>query len=149
MSSRSDPFECRWRPSRTLLAVYLTAQVLAWVALGLLSIPTWLALSGWLLCLGHAAWVLPRCILFTHRRAFRALRHGPDGWQVGGDDGRWRPARICADSLVIPWLVVVRFKLADERRFLRFTHSLCIPRDALPADAHRRLRVRLRFARHG
>jgi toxin CptA len=41
-------------------------------------------------------------------------------------------------------LVVLRFRLVGERR----VRSLCIPNDALAADVHRRLRVRLKFTRN-
>jgi toxin CptA len=40
-------------------------------------------------------------------------------------------------------IVVLRFRLQGERR----VRSLCVPRDALAPDVHRRLRVRLRFSR--
>ena len=47
------------------------------------------------------------------------------------------------DSLALPLAVVLRFRLVGERR----VRGLCIPRDALTREAHRRLRVRLKFSR--
>ena len=45
--------------------------------------------------------------------------------------------------LALPLLVVLRFRLRDERR----VRSICVPRDSQAADLHRRLRVRLTFSR--
>jgi toxin CptA len=39
--------------------------------------------------------------------------------------------------------VVLRFRLPGER----LGRGLCIPRDALPRELHRRLRLRLKFSR--
>ena len=43
----------------------------------------------------------------------------------------------------LPWAVVLHFRLSGERR----VRGLCIPRDALARDVHRRLRVCLKFSR--
>ena len=50
---------------------------------------------------------------------------------------------LSPDSLALPLAVVLRFRLVGERR----VRGLCIPRDALTREAHRRLRVRLKFSR--
>ena len=61
----------------------------------------------------------------------------------------WQASRLlltlylAALGLALPLAVVLRFRLVGERR----VRSLCIPRDALTRDAHRRLRVRLKFSR--
>ncbi|SOB50068.1 conserved hypothetical protein [Pseudomonas lundensis] len=47
------------------------------------------------------------------------------------------------DSMALPMLVIVRFSRRGERR----VRAVCIPRDALAPDQHRRLRVRLKFSR--
>ena len=46
-------------------------------------------------------------------------------------------------SLALPLLVLVRYRLAGERR----VRAVCIPGVALAPDQHRRLRVRLKFSR--
>ncbi|WP_093425564.1 MULTISPECIES: protein YgfX [unclassified Pseudomonas] len=143
MSSPSNLFECRWHASRQLLAAYLLAQVFALGALWVLDIPLWASLSGALMCLVHAAWVLPRHILLTHPRAFSGLRRDADGWQLWSKAEGWQPVQLRPDSLALPLIVVLRFRLRGER----WVRSICVPRDAQAADVHRRLRVRLKFSR--
>lgn len=149
MSSPSEPFECRWQVSRGLLTGYLLAQALAWLALWHLDLPSWGQAAGLLLCLAHAAYVLPRAVLPDHAQAFRALRQDREGWQVWSGQGGWRPVQIMADSMALPLMVVLRFRLLHGERPGWRTHSVCIACDALAPDIHRRLRVRLRFARRG
>lgn len=143
MSSPSERFECRWQASRLLLAVYLAALSLALLTLLLVSLPWWGALLGVLACLLHAAWVLPRQILLSHPSAFTALRRDERGWQLFSARDGWQAVQLRPDSLALPLAVVLRFRLTGERR----VRGLCIPRDALPRDVHRRLRVRLKFSR--
>ena len=143
MSSPSKRFECHWRPSRRLLEIYLCAQALALLTLVLVDIPLWARLLCLLGCGCHAAWVVPRHVLLTHPGIFSSLRHDDQGWQVAGLDGQWQPVTLQPDSMALPWLVIVRFRLPGRS----FTHSLCIPADAMPRDMHRRLRVRLKFSR--
>nr|WP_239482069.1 protein YgfX [Pseudomonas insulae] len=126
-----------------LLAAYLALQALAWVALLAAQVPIWLAVLGVALCLTHAAWTLPRQVLLRDSGQFRGLRHDGAGWQLWRPRDGWQAVQLRPDSLALPWLVVLRFRLRDERR----VRSLCIPRDALPVDSHRRLRVRLKFSR--
>ncbi|WP_248797212.1 protein YgfX [Pseudomonas sp. MWU13-2105] len=143
MSSPSNLFECRWQASRLLPAAYLGALGLALVALCLLDVPPWASLSGALLCLLHGAWVLPRQLLLSHPSAFTGLRRDEQGWQLWNQASGWQPVQLCRDSLALPWLVVLRFRLPGERR----VRALCVPGDAQAADVHRRLRVRLKFSR--
>ncbi|MBF4556125.1 hypothetical protein H7698_08565 [Pseudomonas sp. p50] len=143
MSSPSNSFECRWHASRQLLAAYLIAQLLALVSLFLLLIPLWASLLGAFACLIHGAWVLPRQILLGHPQAFRGLRRDADGWQLWNQAAGWQSVQLRPDSLALPLIVVLRFRLRGERR----VRSVCVPRDSQAADVHRRLRVRLRFSR--
>ncbi|TBW12086.1 hypothetical protein E0E50_07970 [Azotobacter chroococcum subsp. isscasi] len=143
MSNPSDVFECRWQPSRQLLAAYLTAQALALGSLALADIPSWEGLLGGSLCLAHAAWCLPRQILLSHSTAFRGVRRTAEGWQLWSVRKGWQPVQLRPDSLALPMVVVLRFRLPGER----WVRGVCIPRDALARDIHRRLRVRLKFSR--
>ena len=143
MSSPSECYECRWQGSRRLLAVYLACQGVAWLAAWASALPAWLAFTLIIACLAHAAWALPRRILLTHEQAVTGLRHDVRGWQVYTRGGGWQPVRLCRDSMALPGLVVVRFERAG--RWLG--QSQCVPPDALGADEHRRLRVRLKFSR--
>ena len=47
------------------------------------------------------------------------------------------------DSLALPLAVVLRYRLPGQR----FSRGLCIARDALAPEQHRRLRLRLKFSR--
>ena len=126
-----------------MLAAYLAAQLLALIAICLLSIPAWARLLGALLCLAHGAWVLPRHVRLTHPGAMTRLRHDADGWQLWSRDKGWQAVQLRRDSLALPLLVLVRYRLAGERR----VRAVCIPGAALAPDQHRRLRVRLKFSR--
>ena len=144
MSSPSEVFECRWQPSRGLLAAYLLAQLSALLALWSAAIGLPLSLLGSVACLLHGAWVLPRCILLSHPHAVVGLRQDASGWQLCRRDSGWQPVQLCRDSLALPLLVVLRYRLAGQR----WVRGLCIPADALEPAQHRRLRVRLRFSRN-
>lgn len=143
MSSPSNSFECRWHASRQLLAVYLLAQLFALGSLFLLVIPAWASLLGALCCLLHGVWLLARQILLTHPQAFCGLRRDADGWQLWNQAAGWQPVQLRPDSLALPLVVVLRFRLQGERR----VRAICVPRDSQAADVHRRLRVRLKFSR--
>ncbi|UCP09635.1 MULTISPECIES: protein YgfX [unclassified Pseudomonas] len=143
MSSPSNAFECRWHASGQLLAAYLLAQLFALGALFLLAIPVWASLLGAFCCLAHCVLALPRQILLTHPQAFRGLRRDADGWQLWNQAAGWQAVQLRPDSLALPLVVVLRFRLQGERR----VRAICVPRDSQAADVHRRLRVRLTFSR--
>ena len=141
MSSPSNRFECRWQASRLLLAAYLLAQLLALGACLVVDLP--FASLGLLVCLAHAAWVLPRHILLTHRSSIRGLRRDEEGWQLFSAERGWHSVQLRPDSLALPLVVVLRYRVQGER----WVRSLCLPRDSQSVDMHRRLRVRLKFSR--
>lgn len=141
MSSPSNRFECRWQASRLLLAAYVLAQLVALGSLLVLNLPY--SSLGILLCLAHGAWVLPRQILLTHRSSIRGLRRDDDGWQLWSAARGWHPVQLRPDSLALPLIVVLRYRVQGEWR----VRSICVPKDAQAADVHRRLRVRLKFSR--
>ncbi|MDD0974385.1 protein YgfX [Pseudomonas fontis] len=143
MSSPSDRFECRWQGSKSLLAVYLACQLFALAALLILDIPLWTSLVGALLCLAHAAWVIPRRILLNHAYAVTRLRRDAQGWYLWRAADGWQPVQLLRDSLALPGLVVLRYR----RQGRRLGESLCIAHDALEPVQHRRLRLRLKFSR--
>ena len=126
-----------------LLRLYLSVLALALLAPWLADLAFGWQVQASLICLAHAAWVLPRQILLTSAQAFRGLRRDAQGWQLWSRGEGWQAVQLRPDSLALPLVVVLRFRLAGER----LTRSLCIPYDALPPDQHRRLRVRLKFSR--
>ena len=142
MSSPSNRFECRWQASRLLLAAYGLAQLFALGALLIVELP-FASLGLLLLCICHAAWVFPRHVLLTHRSSIRGLRRDDDGWQLWSAARGWHPVQLRPDSLALPLIVVLRYRVPGEWR----VRSICVPKDSQAADVHRRLRVRLKFSR--
>ncbi|HCF2413825.1 protein YgfX [Pseudomonas paraeruginosa] len=143
MSSRIEPFECRWWVSPTLLAACLALWGLALLAIFLAALPVWLKLALVAGCLAYGGWGLQRQVLLRGPQAFRGLRHDESGWQLWSAGSGWQAVQLRPDSLALPWLIVLRVRLPGGWRTL----GCCIPADALGADSHRRLRVRLRFSR--
>lgn len=122
MSSPSNRFECRWQASRLLLAAYLLAQLFALGALMFVQLPY--ASLGMLVCLAHAAWVLPRSILLTHRSSIAGLRRDENGWQLWSDARGWHSVQLRPDSLALPLIVVLRYRVQGEWQ----VRSVCVPR---------------------
>lgn len=149
MSSPSDRFECHWQPSRLLLTAYLAVQALALLAILSLDVSGVVVWLGVLTCMFHGLWVVPRTILLTHDTAFTALRRDARGWQIYSERAGWRDVQVCNDSVVLPLIVILRVRLLVDGKARFPTRSICIPRDALAPDSHRRLRVRLKFSRRG
>jgi len=146
--SPSEYFECRWHASRLLLTAYLVTQGLALLALCLLDIPLWISVCGTGLCLLHGGWSVPSSILLKHPSAFTGLRRNADGWQLWSNQSGWQAVQLQRDSLALPKVVVLRFRLVKGSFLTRWwVRTLCIPYDALTPDVHRRLRVRLKFSR--
>ncbi len=113
------------------------------VTLLVLDAPAALRLAGAGLLAVHAGWVLPRHILLGHPGAVCRLRHDGQGWWLWSRAQGWQPVQLLRDSLAWPVLVIVRYRLPG----CLWPRSVCIFPDALPADQHRKLRVRLRFSR--
>jgi len=126
-----------------LLAAYLACQGLAQLALWLSTTPWWLCLPAVVACLAHACWAIPRRILLTHAHAVIGLRRDALGWRLFSRAEGWQAVRLCRDSVALPGLVVLRF----VRPGRWFAQSQCVAKDAVGADQHRRLRVRLKFSR--
>lgn len=139
----SRTFECRWRGSAPLLALYVSVLLLAIVTLLVLPVPLWLQVTGLLLCLLHAAWVVPSRILLWRDSSWRGMRHDRHGWSLWSRRLGWQPIQLLPDSLALPLVVVLRFKVPGEW----FARGLCIPRGAMSVEQHRRLRLRLKFSR--
>jgi toxin CptA len=143
VSSPSNRFECHWRASRWLLVAYALAQAAAWLAIALMDAPMLMHLVGAVFCVAHAVHVLPRHVALSSPHAVTGLRRDRSGWSLWSEAGGWQAVQLRPDSMALPQLVILRFRLADQRR----VRSVCILRDSLDADTHRRLRLRLKFSR--
>jgi toxin CptA len=129
------------------LAAYLIAQLLALLSLCFLDIPLLARLSGLLLILAHGCWVVPGSILLRRPSSFTALRRTAEGWQLWNAREGWQAVQLCRDSMALPLIVILRFRLGKGMTGRRRVRGLCIPRDAMAPDTHRRLRLRLKFSR--
>jgi toxin CptA len=111
-----------------LLAVHLAALAALFLAL----LPTAARLAGIALLVAslRKTWKRPVAV---------RLRARADGQLEAWRDAAWKPLPLQADSVALPWLVVLRWREGRRRR------SLVLPADALPGDEHRRLRVWLRW----
>lgn len=110
----------------------LAAHFAALAALFLAHLPAAAVLAG-------MALLLASFIASRRRSAPVALRCMADGRLEIRRDATWQAATPLSDSVVLPWLIVLRWR-EDGRR-----HSLPLPPDALSEVAHRRLRVWLRW----
>lgn len=123
-------------PSRLLIAAVLVIGVAAVGALAVAQIP-------WLL-VGVGTAVMTAVVartLWPGNGRVVALAARTDGrWAVCYADGRRAVGALLSDSVAHPWLCVV--VLRDGWRRVAVT----VPADGLAPDAHRRLRVRLRWA---
>nr|WP_276584046.1 protein YgfX [Pseudomonas sp. RIT-PI-AD] len=125
------------------MALYLSLQVLAWIALAISDLPPWAIGLGLCFCCCHALLSGPRDLFLTSPAAFTGLRHDGENWQLWSAREGWVSVRLRPDSLALPVAVVLRFQLEGQRR----VRGLCVASDALEPREHRRLRVRLRFSR--
>lgn len=144
--AKEPAFDCRWQASLRLLVLYLALQCAALAAVLTCALPVWAKVLAVLALVGHGLWCLPRHILFSAEEAFTALHLDERGWRLFSRAGGWQPAQLLPDCIAQPQLIVLRFRLA-QRRWPASRVSVVLPGDAMAPDAHRRLRVRLRFSR--
>lgn len=127
---------------------YVCAQALALIAIAFLNLPFWIKIVCLLLCGWHAIRHWRMSVLIQGDQAFTGLRRDADGWQVWTDRLGWQPVQLQRDSIALPQIVIVRFRVMAGHWIDRWwTRSVCIPSDSLAPDTHRRLRLRLKFSR--
>jgi len=127
---------------------YLGVQSLALISIFLLQLPAWAKTVGVLLCLLHGAGHFRRSILLNDEHAFTRLRRDGSGWQLWSEYGGWQPVQLRPDSMALPTIVLLRFRVMSGHWLARRrVRSVCIAADAMAPDLHRRLRLRLKFSR--
>lgn len=113
-------------------------HLIALLVLFALPVPWWIKPP--LMALIAIQWVSVwrRHLALSAPAAVRRLIWNADGrWELIRADGIPSEAQLLPAAYVHPWLVVLRFR-EDKRH-----SSVVLPTDGLPADEHRRLRVRL------
>lgn len=141
MIARLPPIAFKPRPSRELAMLLLCLQGLTLAVLISAPIPT----GGRLLLVA----ALLAQSLFSHYRLHGWSRHRITQVRIDDEhaarlrfaDGRLIQTRVRGDSVITPWLILLRF--GGEAGLRR--SSLLLGRDSLAADEMRRLRILLRF----
>ena len=129
--------EIELKPSRRLGLLLLAMTALALLAIGQAALPAIarLALGAIVIGLGLRGW--------QRAAPTMSLRIAADGrLQYLDDTAEWRDAEVLDNSFVSTALIVVRYRTADRQ-----LRTLTLLPDSADADALRRLRVSLRWAR--
>lgn len=138
-----ESIDLRLGPSRalcaTLVAAYLAALAAVWWAL-----PAWLAAAMSLLLSCSA-------VVELHRHGLRKRADAVVGLSVRGAairlerrDGLLLDGALDPDTVVLPWLVILRVRLPGKGGA-----AAVVPWDCAAPAAHRRLRVLLRWGAAG
>lgn len=128
------PLRVTLNPSRQLRLWLAGLHLVAGIALWLAELPFLWQLTGTALL----------AVSLTHYRRPGApvtLRGKPDGILEIQREGDWEPIELLPDSLVLPALTVLRYRVPIERR----VRTVVILADSLPGEDFRRLRVWVRW----
>jgi hypothetical protein len=131
---KGSPITLAVRGSRRLVAALFAAHVLA--SFGLL--PTELPLAAKLVLSAILALSLVLAVRRTGRTAALTL-HADGRLSLLRRDGSSLDGQVDPATTVFPWLVVLLVRAAEK------TEALVLPVDALGRDAHRQLRLWLRW----
>ena len=131
-----------WQPSAWQYAMRAGTLLLALLAMQLAYLPSLLSWTGHVLCLLYAVYLIlelrKRCTPF----AKTGLVYRQGGWQLWSSQHGWRDISLSGQTLVLPWLIIVYYRRSGGL----LQRWLVIDKWMLKQDAHRRLRVCLRFA---
>ncbi len=130
------------RASRRLAAALVIAHVATLAALALVAVPAWAHAALAVAVLASLALAVREHVLHAGDAIVRVESTAAGRWRVGIGTAEPVPAELATDNLVLPWLTVLAFRLADGRR-----RSVILVPDNVPADDFRRLRVIARHAR--
>ncbi len=127
------------KPSRQLR--YWTLGIHLFAAVLILLLPlTPLLKSLFVVVTLTGLWLQYKKLFLTPKNIVRAIYiQNPESWRLKMADGGAETARL-EHSIVFPRLIVLYLRRENGK-----IRSLLIPRDALPADQHRRLRAALRL----
>ncbi|MBU1664476.1 MAG: hypothetical protein KKG92_03635 [Gammaproteobacteria bacterium] len=126
------PLVIETQASVTAKGLLIALHLAALAALLLASLPTSFQLGG-IALLGASLWANWK------RPVALRLRGKADGQLEIWRNSVWKPLELRPDSVVLAWLIVLRWR--DGKK----SHSLMLPLNALQGDDHRRLRVWLRW----
>lgn len=129
------------RPSRVLIGALVMLHLLAAVVLLFpLNVPLVLRL-GLLILVAWSLWHGVYALRLRAGSAIVRMNWSSTGqWRLFTREGRRLEAHLLTDTLVLPALLILRFACQTGRG-----RTVVLSTDSLPADALRRLRVRLRL----
>lgn len=141
---RLAPLRLKRGPSKALGLAILLAHGLSLGAVLLLPLPPALHVVLALVLAAHGAWSTYAHALLRPRAAIVQVElGGHNQMRLVDRVGRNMSAELLPGSVVLPWLVVLRYRLGRER----WSRRLLLVRDMCEADALRVLRIRLRHPR--
>jgi toxin CptA len=140
------PIVATLAPSRLLAALLVGMHGLCALLVVLMPLASTLRLTLLMIIAASLAYHLLRDVLQRLPASVSGLHLATDGtFSVRLRQSDWVPAEVLGTSFVQPWLTVLNLKL--ERG--RFMHPVVLLPDALNHDDFRRLRVWLKWGRHG
>ncbi|WP_461536986.1 protein YgfX [Spongorhabdus nitratireducens] len=143
MSSRTDTFSLRVRPSRLLLSCYLVIYAVSLVPLGLADLAL---LYKFLLAVLLGVWLkfqLRRHYFLTDVHSIEAVSFVQGEWRIRSRGQLfWCKARLLPTGWLLPWIIILPFE-TDRAPYRR---TLILMRDSAPDTAIHRLRVLLRIS---
>jgi hypothetical protein len=134
------PIRITLHASRVHLSLLIASASISLLIISTLPIETSWRWVGYLGVSVGTARLLRRDVALQSKRSCIAFVYGKDRHiSLELRDGERISGVVCADTLVLPWLVLLNVATAGHGG-----RSLLLFPDAMPADGHRRLRVLLR-----
>jgi len=144
MSSKkyASPLRLELKPSVIFFvllgAIHLLAVALIWKMVFPLSLQI---LATTLLLFSFYFYALEHALRRSRRAVVALLWDEHDQWCLFNVAGEKIEANLCADSFVHPGLLILNFQIPGRR----WRRSVVIPKDAMPRQPLRQLRVRLKL----
>jgi hypothetical protein len=127
------------RPSRLIAGYLLIIHLIAAAATAALPPILIVHIVLFLLIAASLMFTLRRYALLQDSHSLgKLIWSEDDGWQFEERSGETCAATLLPRRYVVPWLIVLNFRLVDDGR-----RTVVLALDSVAADAQRRLRVRL------
>ena len=137
----ATPLAFTIKPSRIATALYLVLTFATCVLVLTLTLPFVVQVLLVSLLCGWVVYVLAIEWRIHGIRAVANVRwQGENCWWVTYHDGEECEANLVGDSLSLPFLIVLNFNLVNRNK----KQTVCLFKDSVNDDIHRRLRVKLK-----
>jgi len=119
-----------------LMVTHLGAITMVWLA----NLPVWMAFLVTMFCLVSLYYTLSQHAIRWGRQAIVSIKQNEgDSWLLIDNRGASKVGKLCGDSLVTTFLVILNFKVYQRFRIL----PIVIFSDSVDVNLFRRLRVSL------